>query len=90
MDKSQLDELAVFIREHRSSESNFDKLSNKLDEAANNGSGDFSSSLSEVKEKLIPPYQKARETGGSAWPEFEKFVSEFEKTVTEAIRENGR
>ena len=44
----------------------------------------------EVKEKLIPPYQKARETGGSAWPEFEKFVSEFEKTVTEAIRENGR
>jgi hypothetical protein len=23
--------------------------------------------------------------GGSAWPEFEKFVSQFEKAITEAL-----
>ena len=86
MDKAQLEELAAFIREHRSSESNFELLVNKLNEASN-GDNHLAAPLSEIKEKLIPPYEKAKEAGGTAWPEYEKFVSEFEKTITEALRE---
>lgn len=86
MDKTQLENLAAFIREHRSSEGNFEKIYAKLEEVTNDEDAEFAASLSDIKEKTVPPYQKAKEVGGTAWPEFEKFVSEFEKTVTEALK----
>lgn len=89
MDKTHADELAEFIREHRSSEGNFDKLYAKLNEEANsnNNDGEYSTSLSEIQDNLLPAYQAAKETGGTAWPEFEKFVTAFEKAVTAVKRE---
>ncbi|RZJ99859.1 MAG: hypothetical protein EOO46_21740 [Flavobacterium sp.] len=86
MDKSQLEDLAAFIREQRSSESNFEKIYAKLEEVNNDEDPEFKSAISDIKEKGVPTYQKAKEASGTAWPEFEKFVSEFEKTVTEAIK----
>ena len=86
MTKEQLEDLAAFIREHRSSESNFEKIYAKLEEAGNDSDTEFKAAVSEIKEKSVPTYEKAKEAGGTAWPEFEKFVSEFEKTVTEALK----
>jgi hypothetical protein len=91
MNKTHLEDVAAFLREHRSSESNFDKLYAKLEEESAKGTADadYQQALSEIKEKSIPTYQKAKEAGGTAWPEFEKFVSEFERTVTEALRDKA-
>ena len=87
MDKTHFEELAAFIREHRSNESNFEKLYAKLEEEpSKGGSPAYREALPSIKTKA-EEYQKAKETGGIAWPEFEKFVSEFEKAVMEALRE---
>ncbi|HYO21336.1 MAG TPA: hypothetical protein VER36_02955 [Flavisolibacter sp.] len=86
MDKAHLEEVAAYIREHRSNEENFEKLNAKLkEEAVNNTPG---LSMQDIQTRA-DEYRKAKETGGSAWPEFEKFVSQFEKAVVEAIREAG-
>jgi len=87
MQKEKLEDLAAFIRENRSSEGNFEKLLAKMEDAATDN---------ETKEvlKITPEdirtkadeYRKAKETGSTGWPEFEKFVSEFEKAVMEARR----
>lgn len=66
--------LAAFLREHRSNEANFEKLAAKLDETPGLPNGEAIAEKAEA-------YRKARETGGTAWPEFEKFVSEFERAV---------
>jgi hypothetical protein len=88
MDRTRLEDLAAFIREHRSSESNFEKLYARLEEelASNDADQEFKASVAGIKDKSVPVYQKAKEAGGTAWPEFEKLVSEFEKTVTDAIK----
>ena len=77
------------IRENRANESNFEKLYRKLEEetANGNGNGSYANNLEEIKEKSAAEYQKAKETRGSAWPEFEKFVSDFEKTITDVLKE---
>jgi hypothetical protein len=87
MDKTQLEEVAAFIREHRSNESNFEKLYAKLEEETGKDDTNYTNQLQEIKEKGAEEYRKAKQTSGTAWPEFEKFVSEFEKTVVEALRE---
>lgn len=83
------EEIMQTIREHRSSESNFDKLCQELEKAivAAETNTSLVSDLQEVKEKYAAEYQKAKETGGSAWPEFEKFVTQFERTLTSANKE---
>ena len=86
MEKSHLEEVAAFIREHRSNESNFEKLLQKLEEEAGADDEHYAAQLKEISEKNVEEYHKARETGGTAWPEFEKFVSAFEKTVLEATQ----
>jgi hypothetical protein len=87
MGKVQLEEVTAFIREHRSNESNFEKLYAKLEEQTREDNKTYTSQLLEIKEKSAEEYRKAKETGGTAWPEFEKFVSEFEKTVIDALKE---
>ncbi|HET7896020.1 MAG TPA: hypothetical protein VFL47_00070 [Flavisolibacter sp.] len=83
-----VDSVLQFIREHRSSEGNFDVLQQQLEKAIEsarqqNETG-LAEALQEVKEKYATAYQKAKETGGSAWPEFEKFVTQFELALTGA------
>lgn len=88
-DKKHLEEVAAFIRECRSNEASFEKLYARLSEESENtdGSSSYTNALKEVKEKAAVEYKKAKEQGGSAWPEFEKFVTGFEITVTGALRE---
>lgn len=75
------------IRDNRSSESNFETLYQTLQAtikatAANNKI--LADELKEVDEKYAAAYQQAKTTGGSAWPEFENFVTQFERALTAA------
>jgi hypothetical protein len=91
--KQQLEELAAFIRAHRSAESNFEVLFQKLTEACNaeaaeNGDAaqdDYLNLLQEARDKYAQTYRESKEKSTSAWPEFENFVTHFEKGVTGAL-----
>jgi hemerythrin-like domain-containing protein len=87
----RLKQVAEFIREHRSNESNFETLCQKLSEEITNSAADetYKRNLQDVKEKAAEEYNKAKENGGTAWPEFEKFVSDFEKAVVEELKKEG-
>jgi hypothetical protein len=82
---TSLDDITDAIRESRSNESNFDVLCKYLQEALavaekqNNLS--MQNNLKEVQDKYASEYLKARETRDSAWPEFEKFVTQFERSI---------
>jgi cell division septum initiation protein DivIVA len=80
------DDLMQVIREHRSSESNFNQLYQTLQQATKmaeeKNDAALAAALKEVDEKYAAAYKKAQETGGTAWPEFEKFVTQFERTLT--------
>jgi hypothetical protein len=89
-DKNHLQELAQFIREHRSSEGHFETLYNRLKAEQqtvqkSTAEQDYATNLTEALEKHAATYQQHKETGGSAWPEFENFVSHFEKSVMDAL-----
>jgi len=83
-----LDEFSKQIRELRSSEGNFEAICQLLASAtkAANASGNTAlvAALKETGEKQAAAYEKAKETGGTAWPEFEKFVTELERALTDA------
>jgi hypothetical protein len=91
--KQQLEELAAFIRANRAAESNFEILLQKLTEACNaeaTEGGDaaqngYLSLLQEVRDKYAKTYRQSKEKGTSAWPEFENFVTHFEKGVMGAL-----
>ncbi|MDQ3279252.1 MAG: peptide-methionine (R)-S-oxide reductase, partial [Bacteroidota bacterium] len=87
-----VDQVMQAIRENRSSESNFATLQQILDKAIadsqQGGSESLTSNLQEVKEKYGAEFEKAKETRGTAWPEFEKFVTQFERALTEAKNGN--
>jgi hypothetical protein len=86
------EQIMQVVRENRSSESNFETLLQQLDKAtglaqqSNNTA--LADDLQEVKEKYVAEYQKAKETGGSAWPEFENFVTQFERLMTNAAKDS--
>ena len=89
---SATEEIMQVIRENRSSESNFPLLLQQLEKATvlaqqqNNTA--LAGDLQEVKETYAAEYQTAKENGGSAWPEFEKFVTQFERSLISAAKEN--
>jgi hypothetical protein len=87
-DKKHIEEILAFIREHRSDEANFEKLYQKLDDELQNKQpdGNYIHNLKEIKEKQAEEFRQTKQNGGSAWPEFEKFVTEFERTLTDEIR----
>ena len=76
------------IREQRSSESHFETLAQTLKAAIKaaeeKDDTTLANELKEVEEKYAGEYEKAKETGGNAWPEFEKFVTQFERALTTA------
>ncbi len=51
-----------------------------------NNDGSYIQNLKEIKEKQAEEFRQTKQNGGSAWPEFEKFVTEFERTLTDEIR----
>ena len=85
-------EVMEFIRQHRSDESNFDKLYSKLEgeiqmDGDENTSDEYTKNVREIREKQAEEYRQKKEKTGTAWPEFEKFVTQFEKSLTEAMKE---
>jgi len=84
MTNEHREEIMNFIRQYRSNETNFEKLYLKLEEELLDKDVDteYVASLLELKEKQAVTYRQAKKEGISAWPEFENFVSGFEKTVT--------
>ena len=86
METGALEITAAFIREHRGNEGNFEKLYSKLETEIEERHGleKYVASLEDIREKAVPEYKKAKESGGTAWPEFEKFVTEFERAVVSA------
>ena len=91
--KEQLEDFLQFIRERRSDESHFGELNNKLDEVIStlsnldNGNTAFVDRLKEVKEKQATEYMQAKENGGTAWPEFEKFITQLETSATAELKD---
>jgi hypothetical protein len=91
--KQQLESLSTFIRAHRGAENHFEALFQKLTEvcdaeqaeAGNAAQNEYLHALLETKDKYAAAYRQGREKSGSAWPEFENFVTHFEKGVTGAL-----
>lgn len=91
-DRNELIEQKLqFIQEHRSNESHFEKLNTLLEQVLEdkelvNGASDksFLEALNAVKQKQSEEYRVMKEKQGSAWPEFEKFVSQFERSLIDA------
>ena len=90
--KSQLESFLAFIKDRRSDESNFEEINRKLETILQTTQGDqqegttFIDNLTDIKEKQAEEYKKAKEVGGTAWPEYEKFVSQLERSITEALK----
>jgi peptide-methionine (R)-S-oxide reductase len=86
-----IDKIMQTIRENRSSESNFATLQQELDNtistAHRSGETGLLAELQEIKEKYVSEYEKARESGGTAWPAYEKFVTQFERALTGAKKQ---
>lgn len=79
---SNHEDLLAFFREHRSNEANYPAICQRMDTAAA-GDEDLKRDWEEIREKQGKTYEQAKETaGGSAWPEFEQFVSAIEKRLT--------
>ena len=87
--KEHLEELAAFIREHRNNEANFETIYARLEKESGSGQGgeDYQSALAAIKDKQGETYRNMKEKTGSAWPEFENFVNQFEQQVMEVLRE---
>lgn len=85
MEKKELEETAAFLRQHRSNESNFATLYARLEAEIGKAGGNYKTLLQDVREKGAAEYRSAKESAGTAWPEFENFVSGFEKAVVEEM-----
>lgn len=75
-------EVAQFIKEHRGDAAHFENLLAALNKEMETAAGDeaYKTQLLAVKEKA-GAYSKMKEAAGDAWPEFEKFVTGFERAV---------
>ncbi len=84
-------EILATVREARSSESHFDRIEQALETALamaqKEGDSALANELQDVQEKYAAEYRKAKETRDSAWPEFEKFVTQFERAMTGADKQ---
>ncbi|SHG08567.1 hypothetical protein SAMN05444008_117104 [Cnuella takakiae] len=77
--------LLAFLREHRGNEANFQQINEQIGQALQEEWDAVQrESLQEVQDKYAGAYTTAREQGGSAWPEFERYVSELEKCLLAA------
>ena len=90
-DKEHLEQLLQFIHEHRSQESHFQLLYDRLHaeyqatQAGTESETQYANDLRETLEKHAEVYKENKEKGISTWAEFENMVSHFEKSVTGAL-----
>ena len=86
-----IDQIMQTIRDNRSSESNFATLQQELDNTIStaqlSGESELIAELQEIKEKYVSEYENAKASGGTAWPAYEKFVTQFERVLTGAKKE---
>ena len=89
LNKKHLEEVLAYIRQHRGNEANFEALYTKLVEECdlNTAYVNYKKNLEDIKEKQAEAYRQTNKTNGTAWPEFENFVSEFERAITAAMKE---
>lgn len=82
---AQPKQLLAYLREHRGNEANFQQINEQIGKALQEevyaGQREL---LQAVQDKYADAYTTAREQGGSAWPEFERYVSELEKCLVAA------
>lgn len=82
------DEIIETVRDARSSESNFETIVQELDKAIELAKKEDKQTLvdelQEVSDKYAAEYRKSKEVRGTAWPEFEKFVTQFERALAGA------
>ena len=89
MEKQRLEDLLSFIRQYRSNSANFEKIYAKLQEeiARTDGSKEYTDRLKEIDQKQVDEYKQAKETGTTAWPEFENFIAEFETAINNTLKQ---
>jgi hypothetical protein len=74
-------ETLQFIRERRTQEGNFEALQQRLEAEIAAAGEPLKSKLQSVQEKEGANFLALRQKGGSAWPEFEQFVTAFERAL---------
>jgi hypothetical protein len=83
--ENRFEEVMGAIKEVRSNEAHFEKLVALLQkECAAAGNPEYRQKLEALSQKEATAYRQAKEKGGTAWPEYEHFVTGFEKAVLEA------
>jgi hypothetical protein len=86
------EEIIDAVREARSSESNFETIVQELDKAIalaqKENRQTLTEDLQEVANKYAAEYRKSKEIRGTAWPEFENFVSQFERVLMNAEKKD--
>lgn len=89
LSNEQLQHLLEAIKEQRSNEANFKNLSAKLDDAISNSADDagLHAALVEAKEKQAKAYTDALAQGSTAWPEYEAFAAQFERSLIAALKQ---
>jgi hypothetical protein len=89
--REHLQQTQDFIRQHRSNEANFSLLQTKLEEelTAAKPNKEYYEALLAVKEKQLAAYTEAQKNRDSAWPEFENFITSFERTIAGALNEDN-
>lgn len=90
--KQHLEEVLDFIRQHRSNENNFDLLYEKLlteceaeEKYSTNQRNSYLENLREADKKQASEYRQSKENNDNAWPEFEKFVTQFETSIIKEV-----
>lgn len=85
---STTEEIMQTVKENRSSEEHFNRLLQALEKATaqaqQQNNTTLAGDLQKVKDTYATAYEKTKETGGTAWPEFERFVTEFERALVNA------
>ncbi len=78
------EEQKQLLRDKRGAEGNFDELVASLQKAiehAESVNSPQTDGLKEIMSRQVPKYKAAKENGGTTWPEFEQFVSAWEKLL---------
>ena len=95
LDNQHFEELAHFIRTHRSNEGHFNILYDRLMKEYNavKASADqqqrcYAENMNEIIQKHAAVYIQNREKGISTYAEFEHVVNSFEKIVTDALHQS--
>lgn len=82
---SHFDELKEFIKTQRSNEGNFETVHQKLSEehafAQQSAMTGYADSLQDILDKQVADYRSAQESAGTAWPEYEKLVTAWERAI---------